>query len=154
MEDVSTSHVHQIQSDVRERKIWFWHRRLGHLNFSYLKHLQLDLFSNTGLSNLKCNTCMIAKSHRTSYPLSMNKNTLPFALVHSDVWGPSPISIGFGVHWFVIFVDRCIRMTWLYLMKHKDEVLHVFQSFHAMIQTQFSSKLRVLCFDNGGEYVN
>ncbi|KAL6316399.1 hypothetical protein AAG906_018102 [Vitis piasezkii] len=35
-----------------------------------------------------------------------------------------------------------------------DEVLHVFQSFHAMIQTQFSSKLRVLRFDNGGEYVN
>ncbi|RVX13288.1 hypothetical protein CK203_017997 [Vitis vinifera] len=38
-----------------------------------------------------------AKSHRTSYALSMNKNTLPFALVHFDVWGPSPISIGYGV---------------------------------------------------------
>ena len=97
MEDVSIGHVHQIQSDVRERQIWLWHRRLGHLNFSYLKHLQPDLFSNTGLSDLKCNTCIIAKSHRISYPLSMNKNTLPFALVHSDVWGPSPISIGCGV---------------------------------------------------------
>ncbi|RVW80299.1 hypothetical protein CK203_039236 [Vitis vinifera] len=62
--------------------------------------------------------------------------------IHSDVWGPSPISIGSGVRWFVIFVDDCTHMTWLYLMKHKDEVLHVFQSFHAMIQTQFSSKLR------------
>ena len=107
-----------------------------------------------GLSDLKCNACIIAKSHRTSYPLSMNKNTLPFALVHFDVWGPSPISIGYGVRWFVIFVDNCTYMTWLYLMKHKDEVLHVFQSFHVMIQTQFSSKLRVLRFDNGGEYVN
>ena len=63
----------------------------------------------------------------------MNKNTIPFALVHYDVWGPFPILIGSGVRWFVIFVDNCTHMTWLYLMKHKDEVLHVFQSFHVMI---------------------
>lgn len=114
---------------------------MGHPNFGYLKHLLPDLFSNMVLSDFKCNTCILAKSHRTSYPLSMNKSTIPFALVHSDVWGASPISIGSGVHWFVIFVDDCTRMTWLYLMKHKDEVLHVFQSFHTMIQTQFSAKL-------------
>jgi hypothetical protein len=45
-------------------------------------------------------------------------------------------------------------MTRLYLMKHKDEVFSVFQSLHAMIQTQFSAKLRVIRSDNGGEYVN
>ena len=86
MEDVSIGHVHQIQSDVRERQSWLWHRRLGHPNFGYLKHLRLDFFSNTGLFDLKCNTCIIAKSHQTSYPRSMNKSTLPFALVHSDMW--------------------------------------------------------------------
>ena len=43
MEDVSTGHVHQIQSDVRERQIWLWHRRLWHPNFGYLKHLRPDL---------------------------------------------------------------------------------------------------------------
>nr|GEU73496.1 hypothetical protein [Tanacetum cinerariifolium] len=30
------------------------------------------------------------KSHRASYPSSMNKTNTPFDLVHSDVWGPSP----------------------------------------------------------------
>jgi hypothetical protein len=39
-------------------------------------------------------------------------------------------------------------------MKNKDEVFLIFQSIHAMIQTQFSAKLRVIRFDNGGEYVN
>ena len=39
-------------------------------------------------------------------------------------------------------------------MKRKDEVFDIFKSFHAMIQTQFSSKIQVLCSDNGGEYVN
>jgi hypothetical protein len=72
----------------------------------------------------------------------MNKSDIPFALIHSDVWGPSPVSIVSGVRWFVIFVDDCTRMTWLYLLKHKDEVFRVFQSFHAMIQTQFSAQIK------------
>lgn len=105
-------------------------------------------------SDFQCDTCILAKSHRASYPLSINKSNIPFALVHSDVWGPSPVSTSSGVRWFVIFVDDCTRMTWLYLLKNKDEVFEVFQSFHTMIQTQFSAKLQVLRSDNGGEYVN
>ena len=45
-------------------------------------------------------------------------------------------------------------MTWIYLLKHKDEVFVVFQSFHTMVQTQFSAKIKILCSENGGEYVN
>jgi transposase InsO family protein len=70
------------------------------------------------------------------------------------VWGPSPITTASGHRWFVIFVDDCTRMTWLYLLKHKDEVFSVFKSFHIMVQTQFSAKIQVLRSDNGGEYVN
>lgn len=65
----------------------------------------------------------------------MNKSTIPLALVHFDVWGPSLISIGSGVHWFVIFVDDCTHMTYFYLMKGKDEVFNVFQSLYVMIHT-------------------
>lgn len=36
----------------------------------------------------------------------------------------------------------------------KMEVFGVFQSFHVMIQTQFSAKIKALRTDNGGEYVN
>nr|CAN80920.1 hypothetical protein VITISV_014743 [Vitis vinifera] len=45
-------------------------------------------------------------------------------------------------------------MTWLYLLKRKNEVFGVFKSFHVMIQTQFSAKIKTLRTDNGGEYVN
>lgn len=72
-------------------------------------------------------TCILAKSHRAPYPLSMNKSTTTFALIHSNVWGLSPVSIMMGIGWFVIYVDDCTRMTWLYLLKHKDEVLSVFK---------------------------
>ncbi|XP_010263164.1 PREDICTED: uncharacterized protein LOC104601508 [Nelumbo nucifera] len=104
--------------------------------------------------DFQCNTCILAKSHRTIYPLSMNKSRVPFALICSDVWGPSLVTTVSGFRWFVIFVDDCTRMTWLYLLKHKDEVLTVFQSFHMMVKTQFTSQIQVLRSDNGGEYMN
>ena len=84
----------------------------------------------------------------------MNKSMIPFDLIHSDVWGPSLVTTSSGHRWFVIFVDDCTQMTWLYLLKHKDEVFAIFQSFHTMVQTQFFAKIKILRSDNGGEYVN
>ncbi|KAL6348581.1 hypothetical protein AAG906_016099 [Vitis piasezkii] len=44
------------------------------------------------------------------------------------------------------------KMTWLYLMKTKDEVNLLFQNFHKIIGTQYNAKVLVLRSDNGGEY--
>ena len=46
--------------------------------------------------------------------------------VHMDVWGPSKMKSLGGNHYFVTFVDDFSRRTWVYLMKHKDEVVGVF----------------------------
>ena len=43
-------------------------------------------------------------------------------------------------------------MTWLCLMKTKDEVNLLFQKFHKMIETQYNAKVLVLRSDNSGEY--
>ncbi|CAL9018441.1 unnamed protein product, partial [Prunus brigantina] len=97
--------------DSKQKQIWLWHRRLGHPSFSYMKHLIPDLFSGFKDSDFTCDTCILAKSHRVPYPLSTNKCTTPFTLIHSDVWGPSPITAPSGVRWFVTFIDDCTRMT-------------------------------------------
>ncbi|KAL6332326.1 hypothetical protein AAG906_004891 [Vitis piasezkii] len=44
------------------------------------------------------------------------------------------------------------KMTWLCLMKTKDEVNLLFQNFHKMIETQYNANVRVLHSDNSGEY--
>ncbi|CAL9006226.1 unnamed protein product, partial [Prunus brigantina] len=105
-------------------------------------------------SDFTCDTCILAKSHRVPYPLSTNKCTTPFTLIHSDVWGPSPITAPSGVRWFVTFIDDCTRMTWLYLLKNKNEVFSHFQSFHKQMKTQFNAQIQILRSDNGGEFVN
>ncbi|KAH9774809.1 retrovirus-related pol polyprotein from transposon RE1 [Citrus sinensis] len=74
--------------------------------------------------------------------------------VHSDVWGPSKVSTIGGARWFVTFIDDCSRMTWIFLMKSKDEVNSLFQRFHKMVTTQFQTQIRVLHTDNGGEYMS
>ncbi|RVW98197.1 Retrovirus-related Pol polyprotein from transposon TNT 1-94 [Vitis vinifera] len=44
------------------------------------------------------------------------------------------------------------KMTWLCLMKTKDEVNLLFKKFHKMIETQYNAKVRVLRSHNSGEY--
>ena len=78
------NHMHHTVSN-KKRHIWLWHHRLGHPSFGYLKHLLPGLFSKVSHLNFKCDTCILAKSHRASYPLSMNKSMIPFYLIHSDV---------------------------------------------------------------------
>ena len=86
--------------------------------------------------------------------MSLKKSDVDFALIHSDVWGPSPMTTSSGPRWFMLFINDCTRMTWLYLLKRKGDVFGVFQAFHVMVQTQFSAKIQILYTDNGGEYVN
>jgi len=79
------THMHHPVS-IEGHWIWLWHRRLGHPSFGYMKHLFHELFINMSDSNLKCDTCILAKSHRVHYPLNMNKSDVSFALIHSNVW--------------------------------------------------------------------
>ena len=87
-----TNNMQQHSISAKEKQIWLWHHRLGHPSFSYLKHLFSDLFSEVHDSDFKCDTCILAKSHRVPFPISFNKSDIPFALIHSDVWRPSPIT--------------------------------------------------------------
>ena len=61
----------------------------------------------------------------------------PFELVHSDFWGPCPVTSKPGFKYFVTFVDDYSRVTWLYLMKNRSEVFTHFCSFVSEIKTQF-----------------
>ena len=107
---------------------WLWHRRLGHLSFSYLRKLKASLFVGKTY-DFKCVIFEMAKSHKTSYVPSDNKNLIPFMTIHSNVWGPAGISTPNGARYFVTCIDECTRMIWISLLKHKGEVSTVFQEF-------------------------
>ncbi|KAL5838389.1 hypothetical protein ACOSQ3_015558 [Xanthoceras sorbifolium] len=128
------------------------HCRLGHPSLPLLKKL-CPQFSK--VSSLDCESCQCAKHHRLSSSPRVNKRaSVPFALVHSDVWGPCPILSKPGFKYFVTFVDDYSRVTWLYLMKNRSELFSLFCAFCAEIKTQFNVSIRTLRSDNAKEYTS
>ena len=77
-----------------------------------------------------------------------------FEIIHSDVWGVTPIISHAQYKYFMTFIDDYSHFTWIYFLHTKAEVLTVFRSFVAYIETQFSTTIKVLRSDNGGEYMS
>ena len=82
------------------------------------------------------------------------QSTFMLQIVHSDVWGRALISSLFGYFYYVVFIDDYTRYTWFFLLKQKSKLFAVFKHFKNLVETQYSSKIRVLGSDNGGEYLN
>ena len=125
----------------KEKQFRTWHRRLGHPSIGYLEKLFPNLARNR--FDFKCETCILAKSHKNSYPSSINKTKFSFLLIHSDVWGPTPVVGLHGYLYYVVFIDDCTRMSWIYFLKHKSEVFKVFIDFYNMICTQFQAQSHI-----------
>ena len=96
----------------------------------------------------------MAKSHRQSFKSNETRVKSLFSLVHANVWGPAPVIGDHGFKYFLLFVDDCSRMTWVYFLKNKSEVYEKFVLFYKLIQTQFQTQIKVLRSDNGREFVN
>ena len=113
MDDCSLRMTNSIKHTTdKEHQIQMWHRRLGHPSFSYLKHLFLNMLSQVNDVKITYEICIQAKSHRASFPLSMNKsNTIPFSLIHSYVCNLAPWYDESRIKWFVTFIDDCTRIT-------------------------------------------
>ena len=60
---------------------------------------------------------------------SVYVSSYPFDLIHSYVWGPSPIHKKRGSQYYVYFIDDHARYCWIYLMKHHYEFFRYTKSF-------------------------
>ena len=136
------------------KEIWLCHFRLGHPSFSTLKIMFPSLFQGLDIGMFHCDDCEFAKHKRVSFPISNKRTSVPFSLVHSDVWGPSNIPNISGARWFVIFIDDCTRVSWVYLLKQKSEVSQTFQNFFQMIRNQFGTAIKRFRSDNAKDYFN
>lgn len=130
------------------------HRRLGHISFAILGQLYPELFNKVRNYNLSCDACQFGKQTRSSYMSSDNRSDTPLEVIHSDVWGPSGVSALNGYRSFVTFIDCCTRVTWVYVLRNKDDVFECFVDFHNMIKTQYNAHMKIFRTDNGTEYVN
>ena len=101
-----------------------------------------------------CDVCHPSKHTRSTYSPFPYKKSFPFSLAHSDIWGPSRIPNILGSRWFLLFVDDHTRLSWVFLMKQKSQIVSLFKKFHAMVQNQFHTNIQVLKTDNERDYFN
>ena len=52
------------------------------------------------------------------------------------------------------FIDDCTRVSRVYLLKSKHDVLHVIPQFSNMVITQFNMQVKVFHSNNGRQFVN
>ncbi|KAH9753212.1 retrovirus-related pol polyprotein from transposon RE1 [Citrus sinensis] len=135
------------------------HRRFGHHNSQTLMHLlknnaSINLSSNSIKQALNqiCEACQMGKSHKLHFPITEIKTTKALELIHTDLWGPSPISSRDGYTYYISFVDDFSRYTWIYPLKLKSEAFEVFKLFKLQVENQLSTTIKNLQSDWGGEY--
>ena len=73
-------------------------------------------------------------------------------MVHTDVWGPSPVSSLGGSKFYITFIEDFSRNVWTYFLKHKSNVFTTFKKWKAEIENQTGLKIKCLKSDNRGEY--
>ena len=68
-----------------------WHSRLGHPTDDILTKA-LNSFNIAYQRNKRavCSDCLVAKSHKLPFSLSNSRSFHPLALIHTDLWGPTP----------------------------------------------------------------
>ena len=129
-----SSQIKTYVSPTLDNNLMLWHRRMGHPSFQYLQKL-FPQFSFNKDVNFHCETCELAKHHRTTFPPTTYHSTRPFSIIHSDVWGPSRVPNRTGSKYFVTFIDDHSRMCWVYLLKEKSDVFNIFVEFFRYVQT-------------------
>jgi hypothetical protein len=103
-------------------------------------------------SSFDCTFCQLGKQPALPFNNSESIASASFDLIHSDVWGPSPVPSMRDSGYFVIFCDDYSRYTWVFLMKSLSELLDIYCNFAKMVETQFLKCIKTFCFDNALEY--
>lgn len=137
-----------------------WHKRLGHINSNDMNKMKrcglvdgLDYQDVFTTSKFSCEVCCEGKQSRLPFATG-SRATEVLHIIHSDVCGPMETkSIG-GARYFLLFIDDYTRMTFIYFLKAKSEVLSYFKEFKSMAENFQNKKIKMLRTDNGQEYCN
>ena len=131
-----------------------WHRRLGHPSSRILNFMlrSFSLAYDHSNQKLDCNSCLSNKSHKLPFYNSSLSSSKPLELLYTDVWGSPWIQSNDGFHYYVLFVDHFSKFTWLFPIRNKFDVVHIFSTFKAQVEKQFNTQILSIYFDNGGEY--
>ena len=102
----------QVSTANRTASPEVWHRRLGHLNYTYMNQLMKKemvdgMNYDSGTQTQKdCEACVLGKMQKKYFPKqSQGRATKPYEIVHSDVCGPMQVESKGGSRYMLTFTD-------------------------------------------------
>jgi hypothetical protein len=102
-----------------------------------------------------CESCVYVKA--TQKPIAKTQkgeHVMEFgAKIHSDLWGPAPVAMKGGRHYYVTFVNDLTYFTHLHLLTKKSDALNAYKEYEAWCKMQMKKPIKVLHSDHGGEYM-
>ena len=89
-----------------------WHNRLGHMSAKEMK-MMVSKEALEGLNSVDmglCESCVMGKQKRVSFTKTPREpKKVRLEMVHTDVWGPSPLSLLKGSRFYVTFINDSSR---------------------------------------------
>ena len=87
------------------------------------------------------------------FPNSTSHASLPFALIHVDIWDLCAIPSIHGYKYFLTIVDDHTRYVWVFPLNSKVDTQTLFKAFINQVERQFDTKFKIVRFDNGAEFI-
>ena len=144
-------------SATEKTTAFMWHRKLGHLNLQTLLKMKKDpsfgiSFDDMGDEIKNCEVCARGKQTRLPFKASVTETENKLDLIHSDLVGPMENTSYGNAKYMLTLVDDFSRMSFLYFIRDKSQVLEKFIEFKNVMENQTGHKIKIFRTDNGGEY--
>jgi hypothetical protein len=137
------------------------HRRLGHPSVESMERLvkddilpEISRSQFEDFSSRTCVPCVQGKQHRTPFPTSKTKATVPLEQVHSDLAGPMPVRSFSGKRYMMTIWDEATSFLWSYPIERKSDAHETYVQWQAQVERETGKKVKILQTDNGGEYTS
>jgi hypothetical protein len=130
-----------------------WHSKLAHYYQPIITTMSKQKHISISKSDIYfCGNCNKAKAHKLPFTASSTIATHPLQIIHTDLWGPSPVLSQLGNRYYVLFTDEYSRFSWIYFCACKSNVVKLFAQFKQKVETLLSHKICVVQCDGGTEY--
>ncbi|GJX81622.1 retrotransposon protein, putative, ty1-copia subclass [Tanacetum coccineum] len=135
---------------------YLWHCHLTHISKKHIEKLQHEglLKSTDDESFDQCVSFLSDNITRKSFPHRPERATDLLGIIHTDVCGPLRHVSKQGASYFITFTDDYSRYGYVYLLKHKHEVIETFKVFKNEVENQLGKTIKALRSDRGGEYIS
>lgn len=129
-----------------------WHHRFAYLNGTYLKRLLnkslgIKIFArpdNLSSYIIYIHVKMTRQPHQDQHILSR----IAVFYIDLDIKESANVYITWkGYRYFALFVDDTTRITWVYFMKKKSDILSVFKYFIVLLEKYYNIQVCILHTD-------